>query len=68
MADLEIFALVLGDSPDSIFLVIARDDTFVSTWRERVHAEAPSTLKKCKPSDLTLWKVRLLFPFRRLMY
>jgi hypothetical protein len=57
MPDLEIFILILGDSPASknMFSVEAPGSISVSKWRELVHAE--SGLSGIVARNLTLWKV-----------
>jgi hypothetical protein len=59
MADLEIFILILGDSPASnnMFPVRAPGGMSVGEWRELVHTKKQHYLTGYGPADLTLWKV-----------
>jgi hypothetical protein len=65
MADLEIFVFILRDSPPSkkMFPVAAPASMSVGNWKGLVHHHGPSILERCKPADLTLWKVRPLFSY-----
>jgi hypothetical protein len=61
MPDLEIFILILGDSPASnnMFAVRAPGGMSVDEWRELVHSKSQSRLKGVAAIDLHLW-----VPFR----
>jgi len=67
MPDLEIFILILGDSPasDNMFPVRAPGGMSVGEWRELVHAK--SGLSGIVARNLTLWKVCPLRFLRRPM-
>jgi hypothetical protein len=62
MAKLEIFLVILGDSPASkrMFPIEAPGSISVSKWRELVHTKSQSRLKGVVAIDLHLWKVHTL--------
>jgi glucan biosynthesis protein len=68
MAKLEIFVVILGETPASskMFAVTAKPSDTVNNWREEVHKK--SGLSGVVARDLVLWKACPLCSLHRPMY
>jgi hypothetical protein len=65
-ADLELFALVLGDAPPlkRVFSITAKASDSVAKLRKLVYEQKKNRFKGIDASDLVLWKVLPLCDFR----